>query len=101
MMKLQNLNELRYIVELSHPNVEPSHIHYYVDSWPNPELAHLHAFEVYDSVYYSTVKTNAMTFTSFIKAHTRADELRGFSKGWEGKIIAVSAKAFFKARLKG
>lgn len=107
-IELQNLNELRYVIEMEHEGYFNSMIssYYLVNHWPDPELgklAHdqLSTIEVFDSVYYTPNLVEAKVFSNFAEAQKESNILYESSSNWTSKVIAVSAKVFFKARLMG
>lgn len=112
-MKLQNLNELRYVIEMvrDHNIIDPrqrsiSGPQYFVNHWPNPELGklakdQLSAIDIFDSLYYSPKLIDAKTYTNFIEARNTKNMLFSDTRAWEGNVIVISAKVFFKARLVG
>jgi len=104
-MKAQNLNELRYVMQLSHESLKDP-FYYYVGEWPDPELAAVvndetTSMHVFDSVYYSTKITDAKTFDAFLDAQKTANHLLEYTSNWNSNLVAVHAKIFFKARLMG
>ena len=103
--KLQNLNELRYVIELAHKKggFDPC---YFVGDWPDTSLLlevkdQNNSINIYDSIYYSPNVVDAKTYASFIKARHAANLLIPDTSVWTERVIAVSAKVFFKARLMG
>lgn len=105
-MKAQNLNELRYIIILAHKSLIEEDTYYFVDEWPNPELAEKavdenSTIQIFESVYFSTVITDAKTYTDSRDARRRTTSMRDFAPMWSTSLKPVSARVFFKARLMG
>ena len=103
----QDLNELRYVVKLTH-DVESGNIgedkHYLVQSWPAPELSDLVKDEngpicMFDSVYYSPDITHAKVYRSITDAQKDTRWLIETRNKWKAHVMPVHAKILFVAGL--
>ena len=111
MSTLQDLNEVRYIVHLTHNSDaapeschENEHTCYLVGQWPEPELSVLakddhSVIRVFDSVYFSPKITHAKVFRTIIDARKDTNWLELDKAGWKAHIMPVNAKIFFVAGL--
>jgi len=106
MVTAQDLNELRYIVHLTHKNIYSGRKHssYLVEQWPDPDLAVLakddnSIINIHDSVYYSPKLTHAKVYRSITDAQKDTNWLVETRSEWKTNIMAVHAKIFFVAGL--
>jgi len=107
MATTQDLNEIRYVVELTH-DTDSGNVgedtHYLVQHWPAPELSDLVKDEnsvicVFDSIYYSEDVTHAKVYRSITDAQKDTRWMLETRSQWKAHVMPVNAKIFFVAGL--